>query len=251
MKLPNLFLAGFARCGTTHLHSILCQHPDVHTWSWKEPNFFNWPYQGVSNPLAYFKLFDSPKRCRMDSSPTYLANPQTARILRALFPDAKYLVMLRDPKARAYSLFQLMRQWQGEDIPNFADALKAEAARASSHEFAATCMLETWLYLYTRSTLYDEHLRRYFATIERDRFYILSLAELSKQPIATTESILKFLDLDPGRAKTFDFGNRGFTSASVDAPPYDMESDQIMSAAFDGLTKRTDELVGRSVDWSL
>lgn len=249
MILPNLFLLGFHRCGTTHLNSILCQHPDIHARG--ENNFFNWPIQSVSNPLTYFKMFDSPNRYRMDYSPTYVTNPQTARILRALFPDAKYIVMLRNPKARAYSLYKLMRAMYGDDISNFADALKAEEVRSSSHDFAASCVLEPWLYMYTRSTLYDEHLRQYFAAIERDRFYILSLAELSKQPIATTESILNFLDLDPSPAKSFDFSNRGFVSASVNPHPYDSESDQIMSAAFDGLTTRTDELVGRSIDWSL
>src|SRR5688500_5255551 len=69
---PNLFLLGAAKCGTTSLHAILGQHPDIHACWGKEPTFFNWPFQVVRNPLEYFRLFDSPKRYRLDSSGAYL-----------------------------------------------------------------------------------------------------------------------------------------------------------------------------------
>ena len=249
LQLPNLFLPGFARCGTTHLNYILSQHPDIHTGTIDEANFFNWPLQDINNPLRYFTLSDSPKRYRKDYSVTYIANPLTARVLRSLFPSAKYVVMLRNPKARAYSLFQLTRMLKCEDFESFCDALKAETSRASSQHFATT-YLDPWFNLYTRSTLYDEHLKPYLSEIDRGQFHFVSLAELSHKPLATTESILRFLDLDPSPAKNFDFRVRGW-SGRAGAPAWDSESDQIMNAAFDGLTERTDILIGRALDWTL
>jgi hypothetical protein len=69
---PNLFILGAAKCGTTSLHAILGQHPDIHASTEKEPTFFCWPFQKIRDPIAYFKLFDSPARYRMESSTAYL-----------------------------------------------------------------------------------------------------------------------------------------------------------------------------------
>jgi len=246
---PNLFIPGAARCGTTSLHAILGQHPDIHASLIKEPTYFNWPYQVIASPFAYFQLFASPKRYRLDASANYLASPRTPSVLRSLFPDARFIVMLRHPKARAYSLYRLMRYLGGEDITDFAEALKAEASRRVSHDFFASCRFDFWNYQYTRSSLYDEQLARYFTAFDRERFHITTLGELSKEPIATTERILRFLDLDPAPARHFNFDIKN--RIEVNKPQFEAESDQLMSVAFEGLIERTDRLVGSTLDWSL
>jgi hypothetical protein len=245
---PNLFILGAARCGTTTLHLLLGQHPDIHATQIKEPTFFSWR-PVVTNPLAYFTLFSSPKRYRMESSASYLPNSDTASVLRALFPDARFIVILRNPKARAYSLYRLMRLMGGETISTFSEALKAEAGRYRSRDFFLTCMFEFWPYLYTRSSLYDEQLASYFSLFDRSQFYVTSLAELSKEPIGTTERILRFLDLDPTPTKTFHFQIKNQIDGN--GASYDAESDRIMTAAFEGLTSRTDRLLGHALDWSM
>lgn len=245
---PNLFLLGAAKCGTSSLHYILGQHPDIHACWGKEPTFFNWPFQVVRNPLEYFRLFDSPKRYRLDSSGAYLSNRETAPVLRSLFPGARFIISVRDPKARAHSLYHEMRRIGHERLTTFAEALKAEDDRSISRQFVATGIIEFWDYMYCRSTQYDKLIGRYFEFFDRAQFQILSLAELSKDPIATTERMLRFLELDEAPAQRFEYSvqNRPETY-----PPYDAESDHIMSVAFEGLTERTDRLVGRALDWSM
>lgn len=250
---PNLFILGAARCGTSSLHAILGQHSEIHANKSKEPTFFVGQGQVVTNPIEYFKLFDSPKRYRLESSVMYLPAPETPRVLHDLFPDARFIVSLRDPKARAYAMYRNMRHVAeygfGEDIPNFAEALEAETDRATSREFLCTCHWPLPSYLYCRSSLFDEQLARYFALFDREQFHILTLAELVTEPIATTEGILRFLDLDPTFASHFDFSIKGRWEDSYEN--YDARSDQIMSSRFEGLTQRTDELVGRPLDWSV
>jgi hypothetical protein len=215
----------------------------------KEPTFFNWPFQYVRNPIEYFKMFDSSKPYRMDASVAYLCNPATPPILRSLFPEARFIVSVRDPKARAYSLYRNNRLAGWEDIEDFSKALQAEADRYKSVDFWQSCRWDFWTYLYCRSSLYDEQLSRYFAQFNRDQFHIISLAELSRDPLATTESILSFLGLDPMPAKHFKFEVHHRIEHT--RAPYSAEADAIMSLSFNGLIDRTELLIGRSLDWSL
>lgn len=245
---PNLFLLGAAKCGTSSLHYILGQHPDIHACCGKEPTFFNWPFQVVRNPLEYFRLFDSPKRYRLDSSGAYLSNRETAPVLRSVFPSARFIISVRDPKARAYSLYREMRRLGHERLPTFVDALRAEAGRSISREFVATSVVEFWDYMYCRSSQYDKLIGWYFELFDPAQFHILSLAELAKDPLAATARLLRFLDLDEAPAQLFDYSAKYRNSPWQ---PYDGESDQIMSVAFEGLTERTDRLVGRGLDWSM
>lgn len=246
---PNLFILGAAKCGTTSLHEILGQHPEVHANSMKEPTFFNWPFQLVRSPIAYFKLFENSRRYRLDSSTAYLANPETAPILRQLFPTARFIVTLREPKARAYSLYCNNRFHGWESIDTFSAALKAESHRYTSVDFMQTCAWDFWTYLYCRSSLYDEQVERYFRLFQREQFHIVTLAELYGNPLGTTEEILRFLDLDPAPARRIDFSIRNRRDNRE--PPYDEECSAFLTEAFSGVTERTERLVGRSLDWSM
>lgn len=254
-RAPNTFTLGAGKCGTTSLHAILRQHPDIHASTVKEPTFFCDGFQVVRDPAEYFHLFNSPAPVRLESSHAYLTNPGTADTLRTLFPDAKFLLILRDPKNRAYSLWRHMRRLKHEfdqrpceDIPDFAAALKAEPQRFASRAFAENCRQYVWNFFYCRSSFYDEQIERYFALFDRSQFHVVSLAELSFAPIETVQEIVRFLGLDPAPVKHFNFEAKNRTRSSYRA--YCGESDKIMSAAFEGLTDRTDRLVGRCLDWS-
>jgi len=245
---PNLFILGSSKCGSTSLHEILGQHPDIHACSNKEPTFFNWPFQITQNPIEYFHLFDSAKKYRLDSSTAYLINPMTPRVLYSLFPEARCIVSLRNPKARAHSLYQNMRRYGWEEIATFREALKAESSRYSSIEFWQTCSWDFWQFLYCRSSMYDEQLNRYLSLFRRDQLFVITLAELSQEPLRTTQRILEFLDVDPEVAQKFDFSIRHRNS---EYEGYDEESNRIMDVAFQGLTERTERMIGAPLDWSL
>lgn len=246
---PNLFILGAARCGTSSLHAILGQHPDIHASAIKEPTFWVSAYPMVKDPITYFRLFDSAKRYKLESSVTYLAAPETPPVLHSVLPDARFVVSLREPKARAYALYRHMRALKFETIPSFAEALKVESDRYTSYDFYGTCRWHISAYLYCRSSLYDEQLARYFALFSRKQFHVITLAELVKEPVATIEGILRFLELDETPARHFDFSIKGRWEHSYE--PYDAESTRIMGLRLDGLAQRAEQLVGRSLDWSM
>ena len=160
---------------------------------------------------------------------------------------------MRHPKARAHSLYQHMRRARHADgrpqelVESFHEALTLEAERFGSPEFLANCRQYFWNFMYMRSSAYDVQLTRYFDLYPRERFLIMTLAELQKEPERIVRTIGDFLDID-----TAGFGDSmPFTNV---APPYggvEAESEALMEEHFQGLTARVDRLVGRQLDWSM
>ena len=252
--LPNLFILGSGKCGTTSLYMLLGRHPDVHVSAIKEPTFFCSYFQVVKNPVDYFRLFDSNKKYRVDSSHAYLSNPETPPLLAALFPSAKFIVIIRSPKERAYSLYRHQRRMLHQDklpvenIATFEKALNAEHDRFNSIEFAKNCRQYFWNFMYCSSTLYDVQIQRYLRLIDRRRFHFLTLAELSNHPVETCQALANFLELDS--APLEQFAQHAFNQDGAHES-YSSSAGLYMEEIFKGLTQRVDEMAGRHLDWSM
>ena len=104
---PNFFILGAGKSGTTSMHSYLRKHPEIFMPKYKEPTFFSKGFQKIKNPINYFELYDlvNTESVIGEASHAYLSNPSTARVLKALFPEAKFLVILRNSADRGYSLY--------------------------------------------------------------------------------------------------------------------------------------------------
>lgn len=250
---PNLFVLGAGKSGTTTLYHLLGRHPDIHVCTPKEPSFFCSHFQVVRDPITYFGLFNSDRRYRLDASHVYFSNPETAPVLRALFPQAKFLVILRHPKARAQSLYRHMRRSLQKDgrplelVDHFYEALCLENERFQSRDFKENCRHYFWNFMYMRSSEYDLQISRYMSLFLRDQFHIITLGELRAEPQRRVAEIAAFLDVDPAG-----FGED--VPVSNAAPAYDGfdgACDGVMESHFGDLTRRVDTLVGRPMDWSL
>ena len=122
--LPNLFVIGAAKAGTTSLQHYLAQHPEIYMSPVKEPNFFafdgavpafNGPSTNGSGTRLHdrlrreryeFSVVDAPtyeqlfahagrRPVRGDCSPAYLHFPDTAARIKAAVPEAKIVAILR------------------------------------------------------------------------------------------------------------------------------------------------------------
>jgi hypothetical protein len=118
---PNLFIAGFNRCGTTELCDYLSQHHDIFLPSEKEPNTFwdlakypayfsgdrtgNLRYRRALSLNEYYEMFSKGKkyRYRIDGTPSYAFDPKFARILKSFSENAKVILLIRDSKHRLAS----------------------------------------------------------------------------------------------------------------------------------------------------
>ena len=132
--LPNLFIVGAAKSGTTSLHNYLNQHPDVFMCTPKEPHFLinneigkdRIPV-GICSENEYRNLFIEGKgeKYRGESSVMYLMFPEIVipKINQQFGEECKIIIMLRNPIERAYSGFQHVKRYNvKEDCSDFKSA---------------------------------------------------------------------------------------------------------------------------------
>jgi hypothetical protein len=242
---PNLFILGAGKCGTTSLHHALSGHPQIHLTRVKEPTFFSAGFQIVSNPIEYFNLFPEieGKRLYGEASHGYLSAPEAAPVLRQLFPDAKFLVIVRDPVQRGHSLYRHMWRYKHEHLSTFEKALDAEDARFADPKFRANCPQYFWNYMYLRSSLYDVQLKRYLDLFPRDQFFVLTLGEWAAEPERRLREICRFLDVDENASLDVAPQNQAET-----APPLAPATRAALDERFRGVRERLEALVGRELE---
>lgn len=198
MKAPNFFILGAGRCGTTTLHHMLKQHKQIFMSKVKEPSFFCSYFQIVKNPIDYFQLF---KYCKNEiaigeSSHVYFSNPETPQVLHSLFPDAKFVLIFRNPTNRAYSMYNWARNKGVESIKTFKAAIKIENKRYNDPKFFKNCPYYFWNFMYTKSSYYHIQWKRYLKYYNRDQFLVLNLYEFSNDPHYWVERVHDFLGVD-------------------------------------------------------
>jgi len=188
----------------------------------KEPTFFCEGFQVVTNPIAYFSLFDSVDSELVigEASHAYLTNPSTAPVLYALFPEAKFVVIFRNPADRAYSLYHLMRRTGFEYASTFERALRLEEKRVQSPKFQTKCPHYYYNFLYFRSGLYGEQIGRYLSLFNKNQFHFITLDQLQLHPYDTIKSILRFLNLNSDFRPKILVHNKGNLTAKIPAIQY-------------------------------
>src|SRR5215469_12915387 len=110
MTIPKraAFIVGAPRCGTSSLWRLFRQHPEVRFSAVKEPHFFSrFDLGGTGheeltalvekNYVERFYGNQPDERLLMEASPTYLYAPERMAPVLELWPDAKFIVALRDP----------------------------------------------------------------------------------------------------------------------------------------------------------
>jgi hypothetical protein len=213
MALPDFFLLGAPKAGTTALHAALAQHPQLYLSAVKEPKFYlcdggpprrsgqrgpgdaHSAQEWVWRRGEYEELFDvaPPGTLRGESTPFYLYDRLAQRRIHADVPDAKLLVVLRDPIDRAYSNW--MHLWSDglEPIGDFAEAWAAEDERVAAG----------WapFWHYRRLGLYGEQLRDLIELFGREQVHVLRYRDLVETPDEALNKVSAFLGVEPGHVE--------------------------------------------------
>lgn len=214
MKKVNLFLVGAMKAGTTSLGKMLAQHSDIYFPPIKEPHFFvkTLPKKMYS-PSRFFSLdkyfkheFPKPlhichiktiqqyqqiyalsesQKYLIDCSTGYLTAPESAKSIHDYNPNAKILIITRDPLQRAYS-HHTMWAGTGRETASFETAMKKELTDFENN------LISPWSYL--GMSLYQPHIRKYKKLFAQNVF-VLSLEELKNKPNAVLENLFQFLEI--------------------------------------------------------
>lgn len=227
--LPNFFVIGAPRSGTTSLYEYLHAHPDVFMSTTKEPDFFARPAWDEVHPLRaepeersvredadgnaeltqelprYEGLFaDAGTQSRLgEASAIYLGHPTAAWHLRSYFPDARFVVVLRDPAERAFShVVHAKRIYaeQGVTSPAGAEGRTIdEEFRRAVDATATQGMPETTVSepeIWVRAGFYHAHLTRWFELFPRDRFALFLFEDLAADAAGVMKTVYGHLGID-------------------------------------------------------
>ncbi|WP_353471267.1 sulfotransferase [Salipiger sp. H15] len=201
---PAAYLIGAPKCGTTALGHYLSEHPGVSFSNPKEPHYFSRDLQGLcrcADLRGYRACFTPGERAELmiEGSVWYLySETAISEILKAR-PDAKFIVMLRNPVKMLASLHRQLIHALDETEEDFRTAWGLSAARAAGERIPRSCRAPSTL-VYTRTAAYGEMLSRLYARVPRERVMLLFQEDMLADTRATYRRALEFLGLeDDGR----------------------------------------------------
>jgi hypothetical protein len=205
--MPDFLVIGAPKAGTTALHAALAGHPGLYLSPVKEPKFFlsDGPPPtkgGPGDALTYREhiwrrpdyeaLFDAapPGTLRGESTPLYLYDRAAMRRIREAIPDAKLIVVVRDPVERAHSNWTHLWSAGLEPVGDFVRACGEEERRI------AAGWASFWHY--TGLGRYGEQLEYLFTLFPREQVLVLRYRQLVDQPARVLDRICAFLGVPQG-----------------------------------------------------
>jgi len=179
--LPNFFIIGAAKAGTTSLHFYLDQHPDVFMAEQKELHFFCDPDYEEWVPL-YREQFPVDAPVRGEASTLYTRAPAIPGVpgrIASLVPDARMIYLVRDPVERA------LASWREERFHVTERRPAAEAFKNPEDPHNP----------YVAASRYALQIQGFADEFGDDRILVLDQRELATDTATVVERVLAFLDL--------------------------------------------------------
>jgi hypothetical protein len=200
-RMPDFFIVGAPKCGTTAMYGYLRQHPEIFMPFHKEPLYFGSDLTrryGAMSERDYRRLFADalPGQRVGEASAWYLYSTRAAREIAAASRNARIVVMLRDPVDVMYAQHSQLLFSAQEDIEDFADALEAEEDRVAGRRLPAGPIRPENL-LYRRMVRFAEQLERYLEVFGRERVHVIVHEDLRADLPAEYRRLLSFLEVDP------------------------------------------------------
>lgn len=196
MLLPNLFIPGAAKSGTSSLHDYVQQHPDIFMSAAKEPHFFSnaahFQKEHGEKLATYAKLFEGSEgyRFRGESSTGYMVFPHVIQRIKAMIPDPKFIFILRNPIDRAYSHYWWLRG-RGFETRTFREAMLADMNETPDPENSVKGF-GAYRYYYAFGQ-YGSYLRAFIDEFGYDSIAVITTEDLKADAVATLNVCYKFL----------------------------------------------------------
>ena len=207
MALPDFFIAGAPKAGTTAVHAALARHPALYMSAVKEPKFFLTdgppPTRGGPGDVQTYRehvwqrddyeaLFAPAPAgtLRGESTPFYLYHRDAQRRIRALIPDARLIVISRDPVERAHSNWTHLWSAGLDPVDDFVLACGEEQRRIEAG------WADFWHY--TALGRYGEQLEHLYTVFPREQVFVFRYRALVESPALVLDRICAFLGVPAG-----------------------------------------------------
>lgn len=262
---PDFLIIGVQKAGTSALHFYLDQHPALSGSRPKELHFFeNDIARSPAGVRWYRNRFKGiGRKLYFESTPSYLYHEHAAVNIQRLYPHIKLVVVLREPVSRAYSAWNMYREFFERGIaerkllstpsgrslyahlfenrnvfPSFSETISIEKERMESGRDTEPSIL--------RRGLYCDQIVKYYKYFRKDQFHFVGYAELLSDPGRVCMKILEFLE-------SHDDGWEGPQVRPVNKIEYtsEMSDDDrnMLSAFYDDHNTRLWNLLGYKIDW--
>lgn len=203
MKSPTFFIVGAAKAGTTSLNDYLAQYSDIFVPAVKEMHFFGNDLQQKQrknsslNRDQYLSFFAdmSDEKVAGEASVLYLKSETAACEIREFCPEAKIIVMLREPVQMLHALHAQLISQGDENILDFEEALNAEAERKQGKRLPRGVTVPDDGLFYREMAQLGTQLKRYFDVFPREQIHIIFFEDFVQDARCEVEKVRDFLGL--------------------------------------------------------
>jgi hypothetical protein len=205
-RLPDFFIVGHAKSGTTALYEMLRRHPQIYMPAGKEPWFFaselheRTPPRPEGTPKTldeYLALFDDAAEDQRvgEASPLYLWSRTAAGAIAEVQPAARIIAILREPASFLHSLHLQFVKSYIETEADFRKALALEGPRRKGERIPRYTYWPQTL-LYSDHVRYVEQLRRYRDAFAAEQMLVLVYDDFRRDNEGTVRAVARFLEVD-------------------------------------------------------
>jgi len=252
--LPECFVIGVVRSGTTSLYHYLSQHPSIAPAAYDELGYFDDNYHLGINwykslfPTKFTKnkiIKKHGKFLTYDVTPFYIYNPLVARRISASFPRAKIISNLRNPIDRAYSNYIQMYQ-DGDTTKTFEemiqmsmDEIEKNKSKLNNEVYIADIFYQNIL----ARGFYADQLKIWFEKFQKQQILIIPSEDLAQKPDQVLTKVFEFLDLPYFKIKDFTRQNKR------EYHPMKDETRKLLVEFYKPYNKKLFDMLGSKFDW--
>lgn len=200
-RRPDFLIIGAQKSGTTTLFSALTHHPLIAEPFRKEIGYFDRKFEYRSQSWYFANFNTRPEQLTGEATPDYLFFPQAPQRVREMVPDARLIVILRDPVKRAISHYYHELRL-GRETLDLRSALEREEARLATGYNAPddpasrmTLAQRQHYFSYRARGYYGEQIARWLGSFPAERFLFLSFDDLKADTASVAARTLDFLCL--------------------------------------------------------
>lgn len=196
--IPNFFIVGAPKCGTTALYRYLSEHPNIFLAQLKEPHFFATDlgtYPAVKTLEAYQALFRhrTPAHLRVgEASVYYLRSTAAIPNIRRYNPDALLVGMLRNPVEMVYSLHSQLLYWGEESEPDFETAWRLQPRRRLGRDLPPQSR-EASLVQYEQIGRLGAQVERLLSVFPREQVKLILYDDFAASPRTAYDDVIAFI----------------------------------------------------------
>jgi len=255
--LPDYLIIGAQKCGTTAMHNYLSSHPAVAPPFKKEVHFFD---SNFWKGLAWYKMhfptnwhkkrIERNQQCSVvsgEASPYYIFHPMASKNASKTIPQAKLVLLLRNPVDRAFSHYHHERKHLNEHlsfekaVQKEVDRVKGELAKIKNNTIHDSKMVRNYSYL--ARGIYIDQIQNWLYFYPRAQLLILCTEEFKENPNKIMNKVAAFLEIPSFNLEQYPLHHKG------NYPPMKSATRARLNDYFRPHNHRLYEFLGKDLGW--